>query len=80
MPGSYGLHPEVNRGSKACPAMRTDPARRRIGGCDELRYQTDCKVFPANQTLVDAATQDGLEQTPQQIAIAEATMPVLREG
>ena len=35
---------------------------------------------PADQPLVDAALQHGLEQPPQQVAVAEATMAVLREG
>jgi hypothetical protein len=40
----------------------------------------DCNAFAADQTLVDAATQDSLEQASQQIAIAEAAMSLLREG
>src|SRR6202023_1202296 len=40
----------------------------------------DGKAFATDQPLVDAALQDGLEQTPQQIALAEAAMAVLRKG
>jgi len=39
----------------------------------------DGKAFPADQALVDAAPQHALEQPPQQIALAKAAMPVLRE-
>ena len=40
----------------------------------------DRKAFSAYQTLVDTAAQDGFKQPSQQIAVAEAPMPVLREG
>ena len=40
----------------------------------------DGKAFTANQALVDAAQAARLEQLPQQIAIAKAAVPVLREG
>src|ERR1700733_9235533 len=40
----------------------------------------DRKGFPADQSLADAALQARLEDPPQQIAFAEAAMPVLREG
>ena len=40
----------------------------------------DRKAFAADQTLPDAAPQHRLEQAPQQIALAETAMPVLREG
>ena len=40
----------------------------------------DRKGLLANQTLIQATAQDSLEQTAQQIAFAEAAMPVLREG
>jgi DNA-binding response OmpR family regulator len=40
----------------------------------------DRKGFPADKSLADAALQDRLEDAPQQIALAEAVMPVLREG
>jgi hypothetical protein len=40
----------------------------------------DGKAFTADKSGVDAALQDGLEQPPQQIALAEAAMPILREG
>src|SRR5690242_10959599 len=40
----------------------------------------DGKAFAADQPLVDAAFQDGFEQAPQQIALAKAAVPVLREG
>jgi len=33
-----------------------------------------------DQPLIDAALQHRLEQPPQQIALAKAAMPVLREG
>ena len=62
----------VALGLSTLHSLDNDDAARQAG--------IDRKVLPANQTLVDAATQDGLEQAPQQIAIAEAAMPVLREG
>ena len=40
----------------------------------------DRKTFSANQSLVDAAAQDGIKQSSQQIALSEATVAVLREG
>ena len=40
----------------------------------------DRKAFAADQTFVDAASHDRLEQAPQEIALAEAAVPVLREG
>jgi len=40
----------------------------------------DRKTFAANQSLIDAAAQDGLKQPSQQIALPETTMAVLREG
>jgi hypothetical protein len=40
----------------------------------------DRKTFSANQSLIDAAAQDGLKQPSQQIALPEATMAVLRES
>ena len=40
----------------------------------------DGKALAADQTLVDAALQHGLEQPAQQVAVAEAAVPVLREG
>ena len=40
----------------------------------------DGKAFAADQTLVEAGLQDGLEQAPQQIALAKAAMRVLRES
>ena len=40
----------------------------------------DGKAFATDQALVDAALQHGLEQLAQQVAVAEAAMPVLREG
>jgi hypothetical protein len=33
-----------------------------------------------DQTLADAALQDHIEYPPQQITLAEAAVPVLREG
>jgi len=60
------------------PLLALDPVLPIGIGLDQAGI--DRKVLPANQTLVHAATQDGLEQAPQQIAIAEAAMPVLREG
>src|SRR6185312_17525238 len=40
----------------------------------------DSKTFAADQALVHAPTQDGLEQLAYEITIAEAAMAVLREG
>src|ERR1051326_159698 len=39
----------------------------------------DGKALTTNQTLVDAALQHRLEQSPQQIAFAETAMAILRE-
>jgi hypothetical protein len=39
----------------------------------------DGKTFSADQSLTDAAPQDRLEHAPQQIALAETAMSVLRE-
>jgi hypothetical protein len=39
----------------------------------------DRKTFSANQSLVDAAAQDGFKRPSQQIALSETTMTVLRE-
>ena len=44
------------------------------------RNRVDGEAFAANQALVDAPLQDGLEQAPQQIALTEPAVPVLREG
>jgi hypothetical protein len=38
------------------------------------------KAFAADQALFNAALQDRLNDAPQQIALAETSMPVLREG
>ena len=38
------------------------------------------EAFTADQALIDAPLQDRLEQAPQQIAVAEAAVPVLGEG
>ena len=38
------------------------------------------KAFAADQTLFNAALQDCLKDAPQEIALAETAMPVLREG
>jgi hypothetical protein len=40
----------------------------------------DRKAFAANRTVCDAALQDRLKDAPQEIALAETAMPVLREG
>src|SRR5205085_11713067 len=37
-------------------------------------------AFTADQALIDAPLQDRLEQAPQQIAVAEVAVAVLREG
>jgi hypothetical protein len=47
-------------------------------GADETCV--DRKAFAADQPLRHAALNGHLEQLPQQIAVAEAAMPVLREG
>jgi len=38
------------------------------------------KAFAADQALFNAALQDRLKDAPQEIALAETAMPVLREG
>ena len=38
------------------------------------------KTFSADQSLTDAAPQDRLEHAPQQIALAETAVSVLRES
>ena len=40
----------------------------------------DGKAFATDQPFVDAALQHGLEQPPQQIALPETAVRVLREG
>ena len=40
----------------------------------------DREAIGANQALRHAASNDGLEQMPQEIALAKAAMPVLRKG
>jgi hypothetical protein len=40
----------------------------------------DRKGFTANQTFPNATLQNRLEHAPQQIALTEAAMPILREG
>jgi hypothetical protein len=40
----------------------------------------DRKAFAADQTLSDAALQDCLKDAPQEIALAETAMSILREG
>ena len=51
-----------------------------VAGVGLNQTGVDGKAFAANQPLVDAAFQDGFEQAPQQIAVAKAAVPVLREG
>jgi hypothetical protein len=46
-------------------------------GLDQARI--DCKSFTADQSLLDAAAQDALEHATKEIALPEATMPVLGE-
>jgi len=46
-------------------------------GLDQARI--DCKSFTANQSLLNAAAQDALEHATEEIALSEATMPVLGE-
>src|SRR5215203_4318873 len=45
-----------------------------------IRLASTAKFFSADQSLTNAAPQDRLKQPSQEIAIAEAAMPVLREG
>ncbi len=40
----------------------------------------DRKALATDQAFVDATLHHGLEQTAQQVAVAEAAMAVLREG
>jgi hypothetical protein len=47
-------------------------------GADETGV--DRKAFAADQPLGHAALNGHLEQLPQQVAVAEAAVPVLREG
>ena len=47
-------------------------------GCNQTGI--DGKAFAADQAFVDATLQHGLKQPAQQVAIAEAAVPVLREG
>src|SRR5262249_44822531 len=50
-----------------------------IGVCPD-QAGLDSKAFPTNQSVIDAAAQDGLKRSSQQIALPETTMAVLREG
>jgi hypothetical protein len=45
-----------------------------------IRLASIAKASPLDQSLADAALQERLEDAPQQIALAEAAIPVLREG
>ena len=51
-----------------------------VAGVGLNQTGVDGKAFAADQPLVNAAFQDGFEQAPQQIALAKAAVPVLREG
>ncbi len=46
-------------------------------GFDQARI--DCKSFTTDQSLLDAAAQDALEHSTEEIVLPEATMPVLGE-
>lgn len=41
--------------------------------------RVNCEPFAADQSLPDAAAQDGLEHATEEIALTEAAVPVLRE-
>src|SRR3954447_23262758 len=45
-----------------------------------IKLASTAKPSPPDKAFVDAALQHGLRQPPQQVAIAEAAMPVFREG
>src|ERR1700730_2205697 len=51
----------------------------RFAGVGVNQTGIDGEAFAADKTFLDAALQNGLKQSPQQIAVTEATMAVLRE-
>ena len=44
-------------------------------GFDQARI--DCNSFTTDQSLFDAAVQDALERSTEEIALPEATLPIL---
>ena len=51
-----------------------------VAGIGRDQAGIDGKAFAADQALVDTALQHRLEQPAQQVAVAKAAMPVLRES
>src|SRR5215207_8146665 len=63
-------------GRQASSAFDAGP----IAGVGLDQTGIDSKALAADQPLIEASLQDGLEQAPQQIAVAKAAVPVLRKG
>src|ERR1700730_6284880 len=64
----------------ASQSTSSDPAAALLVGIGSNQAGIDSKGRPINQPFCHAASDHGLEQLAQQIAIAEAAMPILREG
>jgi hypothetical protein len=63
------------------PSRRSDPSLLDSSAIwSEKQQGSFVDVDFPDQSLLTAAPQDRLEDTPQEIALAEAPMPVLREG
>jgi hypothetical protein len=60
------------------PRSTIDPGALADVGPDQAGV--DGKPFAADKPFLDATLQHGLEQPPQQVAVAETAVPVLREG
>ena len=59
------------------PLVAFDPLLRLGVRLNQARV--DCEPFATDQPLPDAAAQDDLEHATEEIALTEATVPVLRE-
>src|SRR4051794_11809943 len=65
----------------ASQSTSSDPAEERcLLASAAIRLAVDSEGRPINQPFCHAASDHGLEQLAQQIAIAEAAMPILGEG
>ena len=69
---SLTARPVASGGNPFSPSMPFLPIGIRLD-----QTGIDRKGFAADQTLCDAALQDRLKDASQQIALAEAAMPVL---
>ncbi len=72
---SSTARPAASGGRPAAPSTRV-----RSLASAWIRLASTAKPSPPTRPFVDAALQHGLEQPAQQITVAEAAMPVLRES